>query len=215
MNERRDLNWILIVITINLSSQYCESLGAAVTGMPTPFPRAHRALRHFGGTRTQRGSGQVSRPGALPAPRFTSTGGGVLGGKGECETGSAGYASGLADRRRPGARLPTLGAHARDWAGRETPPAGWAPGRLHGIRCWAEAAPSPGAALGRGGGGPARAAAALRQPRGGRACQAGARRGHGGRRPRRLRAGGGCPAWPPGPAAGGFRPAPAAGGGAG
>lgn len=125
----------------------------------------------------------------------------------------------LRPRRRslPGSATSSSGGRraGRGGAGRETPPQGWAQSRPNRIRCGAAAAPRPGAALCRGGGGAAPAAAARGPSRGGRACQAGAQRGHGARRPRRRRAGAGCRAGPPGPAAHGLRPAPAAGGGAG
>lgn len=59
MNGWRGWNWILIVIIINPSSHYFESLRAAITDMLTPFPRAYRALRHFGEDRA-RSEGQAS-----------------------------------------------------------------------------------------------------------------------------------------------------------
>uniref|UniRef100_A0A8B9WSS7 Discoidin, CUB and LCCL domain containing 1 n=2 Tax=Bos TaxID=9903 RepID=A0A8B9WSS7_BOSMU len=63
-------------------------------------------------------------------------------------------APGAPPLRRPAATrepLPPWGPACG--AGQETPPPGWAPGRPNEIRCPAAAAPSPGAALGRGGGG--------------------------------------------------------------
>lgn len=226
MNEWRDLNWIFIVTIINLSgnisrpplllSLACLPLwGWQSPGGEQP-PLPHLALRSSGEDLDTAGLG-VGLKARCPPGFQVHMHWGRSGGRKKRDR----------NRERPvprgdrGRRLMRLGPQGQQppgtstssfggrraglgWAGRATPPPGWAPGRPNGILCGAAAAPSPGGALGRGGGCPAGAAEALRSARGGRVCQAGARRGHGGRLPR-----------PPGPPVCGLRPAPAAGGRAG